>query len=245
VAQLVYIDETGSSGRGASRQPLLRLVGVVVDEGAVAALSAGLSEIEQQHCSVVGVSTREFHGTDLWHGSGRWAGLSPDQRMAIYEDAIALLSSLRIWVSYSSIHKQRLEERWGSGAADNAYVLALQFLLEKIDPLWGTKKIVVADEAKEHELRAIGMVANLQTVGYGAISGAQLTNVIDTIHFVDSRVSAGVQMADLIAFLFQRADRGRESHPAAQEGRDRMLSAIADRCASWRETWPTATSVYR
>ena len=44
----------------------------------------------------------------------------------------------------------------------NAYRLALQFLLEKIDMLDRQNRIVVADEAKEQQLRAIKMVADMQ-----------------------------------------------------------------------------------
>lgn len=78
------------------------------------------------------------------------------------------LTSLKSDVVHASIHKQRLHDRHNGVADDNAYLLALQFMLEKIDSYYTSGlKILIADEAKEHQLRAIRMVADLQDWGGG------------------------------------------------------------------------------
>lgn len=210
----------------------------MVHEDAVTDLNSGLRDVERRHSTLMRVEPREFHGNELWQGTKNWSSLTAPDRLAAYEDAISLLRDLDLSVAHASIHKAHLETRWGEGAARSAYLLALQFLLEKIDLLWGEKKILVADEAKEHELRAVRMVSDLQQWGRGEVAGIQLTHTIDTIHFVNSRVSPGVQMADLVAYLLQRGQRGTEAHPDAQAGRDRMIGTIWEKTVTWREAWP-------
>ena len=93
-----------------------------------------------------------------------------------------------------------------SGAAEkNAYRLALQFLLEKVDVLGSERKVLIADEAKEQQLSAIRMVADLQKWVGGEVTGRQLRTVIDSLHFVASNASPGVQLADLVAYAIQRS----------------------------------------
>lgn len=219
MARFVYIDETGSVGTGGRRQPYLTLVAAIVDEEMVQQLSASLEQVAWDHLGWL-PSDFEFHGNEIWNGSGHWASKSPPELLAAYEAAIALLDSCNVDIAHASIHKARLSARYGGAADGNAYRLALQFLLEKVDALGSARKVLVADEAKEQELRAIKMVADLQRWGGGEVPGRRLSTVIDSLHFVPSHASPGVQMADLVAYAIQRSRR-RESHPngpSASEG---------------------------
>lgn len=239
VARLVYIDETGSVGRAAKGQPSLILVGVIVNEDKVQPLSSALVQVAMDH---LGWRPAEFelHGYEIWSGRGYWNRKSPAERMAAYEQAISVLSDLEIEVAFSSIHKQRLHDRYAGGADRNAYLLALQFLLEKVDSYSSHLKIVIADEAKEHQFRAIKMVADMQAWGGGEVPGHPLQTVIDSMHFVASHSSPGVQLADLVAFILQRKGSGRDTHPEAVAGLDRLFSAVMDHARTWREEWPRA-----
>jgi len=167
MAQLVYIDETGSVGRGASGRPLLTLVAVLVDEARVQPLAKAFQKVAWDHLGWLPTDF-ELHGTEMWGGSEYWDGKSNDELIAAYEQAISVLDELEIDVVHASIHKQRLHDRHNGVADDNAYLLALQFMLEKIDSYYTSGlKILIADEAKEHQLRAIRMVADLQDWGGG------------------------------------------------------------------------------
>lgn len=236
VAKLVYIDETGSVGTAARRQPYLTLVATIVDEEQVQPLSEGMQRVAWAHLGWLPADF-EFHGSEMWHGTKHWTGKMPTELLAAYEDAISLLDTCDIDIAFSSIDKQRLTARYGGGADANAYRLALQFLLEKVDRYSSERKILVADEAKEQELGAIKMVADLQNWGAGEVPGRKLKTVIDSLHFVSSHASFGVQMADLVAFILQR-ERVSEHHPNAQAAKDRMLTTINDHCQTWREPWP-------
>lgn len=237
MARLVYIDETGSVGRGARSQPKLMVVAAMVDETQVQALNESLEDVAMTHLGRCPADF-EFHGNEVWHGSKYWKGKDPPELLAAYEAAIALLGTHDIDLAYSSIHKKRLNDRYGGAADANAYRLALQFLLEKVDSYSRDLKILVADESKEQELRAIKMVADLQSWGGGEVPGRKLRTIIDSLHFVPSDASSGVQMADLVAFLLQRRARA-EGHPDVDASKARMLATISDHTRTWRGTWPT------
>lgn len=237
MARLVYLDETGSVGKGANKQPLLTLVAVLVDEDNVQSLVKALQQVARDHLGWLPADF-ELHGNEVWSGTGYWKGKTYDERIAAYEQAIAVLETLGIDVSHASIHKQRLHDRYYGAADRNAYLLALQFLLEKIDAYWPQNKILIADEAKEHQLRAIRMVADMQEWGGGEVPGRQLRTIIDSMHFVSSRASAGVQLADLVAYALQRKWNAWDSHPNAVAAISRIVMVIADHTRTWREDWP-------
>lgn len=238
VAMLVYIDETGSVGRGAKRQPLLTLAAALVDESTVQPLTDAMQQVAFDH---LGWAPRdlEFHGNEIWNGKGYWADKTPSELIAAYTDAIDILEDLEIEVSYASIHKQRLHDRYGGGADQNAYLLALQFLLEKIDANWTQSlKILIADEAKEYQLGAVEMVGRLQDWGGGQVPGRKLRTVIDSMHFVSSHASPGVQMADLCAYALQRYENRWDTHPDAQQAISAIYTKVMTRVSTWREPWP-------
>ena len=141
-------------------------------------------------------------------------------------------------VVHATINKDALNARYEGAADENAYRLALQFLLEKVDRVNRDNKVLVADEAKQEELAAIEMVANLQEWGGGEVSGTTLTTVIDSLHFVPSNHSPGVQMADLVAYVLQRSRRGIEGHPDALAAMERLTNVVSEHTVSWRQPWP-------
>ncbi|MGI5187158.1 DUF3800 domain-containing protein [Promicromonospora sp. CA-289599] len=197
MAQLVYIDETGSVGNAAKRQPYLTLVAAIVDETAVKPLTDHLSALAMKHLGWIPADF-EWHGAELWSGRGHWASkrLEHEARLAAFEDVIGLLPTVRIGVAFASIDKRRLHDKYEGRYDRNAYLLALQFMLEKLDiwrPTPEVLRVLIADEAKQEQLKAIEMVADMQRWGFsGVVPGRQLTSIIDSMHFVDSRHSPGV-----------------------------------------------------
>ncbi|NEA53549.1 DUF3800 domain-containing protein [Streptomyces sp. SID13666] len=237
MAHLVYIDETGSVGKGANKQKLLTLASVLVHEDKVQPLAEKFRQVAWKHLGWVPADF-ELHGNEIWNGTGPWRSLTPAGLIAVYEDAITVLNDLDVGVSYASIHKERLRTRYGGDADGNAYLLALQFLLEKIDSRYAGNKILIADEQKEHQLRAVKMVADLQDWGGGEVPGTKLKTVIDSMHFVSSHASPGVQLADLVAYALQRHWNERDSHPDAKAAIGRITDVISQHTGTWREPWP-------
>ena len=237
MASLVYIDETGSVGKGANKQPHLTLMAVMVDEAQVQPLAKRVKEVAWKHLEWVPADF-EFHGNEVWNGQGPWKGKSPEELIAVYEDVMGLLEEFDLHLAHASIHKQNLHEKYSGSADENAYRLALQFLLEKIDRYGTTLKILVADEAKEQRLKAIKMVADLQDWGGGEVPGRNLRHIIDSLHFVESQASPGVQLADMAAFAYQRHKNKWDTHPNAQEAIARIYSVINNQTRTWRDVWP-------
>jgi hypothetical protein len=237
MAQFVYIDETGSVGKGASKQPYLTLAAVLVSEGKVQPLARAMREVAFNHLGWLPADF-EFHGHEIWGGTGWWSEKEPPELIAAFEAAIDLLESLDLSIVHSSINKAELHYKYDGAADANAYLLALQFLLEKIDAFGSQNRIVIADEAKEHQFRAIKMVSDMQQWGSGEVPSRKLRTVIDSLHYVQSNASFGVQMADLVAYILQRSQRNSEKHPDAAVALARLRNKITYHTVTWREPWP-------
>ena len=241
MAEFVYIDETGSVGRGGRQQRYFTLVAVVVDETAVQALAGRLREIASGHLDPL-PDGFEFHGNEVWNASGCWQNKVPPDLLAAYEDVIGLLEELAVHVVYASIDKSILHDRYDGRADANAYRLALQFMLEKLDA-WRTRqalRVLIADEAKQEQVKAIEMVADMQQWAGGEVPGRQLRSIIDSMHFVQSCHSPGVQLADMVAFILHRARLASQGHPDADAAVERMRLVIADWTPTYRQPWPAS-----
>ncbi len=175
---------------------------------------------------------------ELWNGKGEWEGKAPFALLAAYEDGIGLIEQHSVSIAHSTIDRQGLHDKYAGEYDAGAYRLGLQFLLEKVDLLPGLK-VVVADESKEQEIEAKGMVAQLQELGGGEVPGGQLKSVFDSLHFVQSNESPGVQLADMVAYLFHRTRlTATENHPDALASRQRMLNIIDTNTRTYRMVWP-------
>jgi Protein of unknown function (DUF3800) len=237
MVQFVYIDETGSVGKGGAKQPYLTLAAVLTPEDQVQPLARAMRAVAFEHLGWL-PKDFEFHGHEIWGGTGWWSEQEPPELIAAFEAVIDLLGRLDLSIVHSSIDKVELHAKYNGHADGNAYLLALQFLLEKIDR-WGSQnRIIIADEAKEHQLRAIKMVAEMQEWGGGEVPGRTLKTVIDSLHYVQSNASYGVQMADVVAYIIQRSRRNSEGHPDASAALARLQRKITDRTITWREPWP-------
>lgn len=241
MAELIYIDETGSTGKGARNQPLLTLAAAIVPETQVQPLATSLRKLAFKHLGWV-PKDFEFHGVEVWGGAGHWNDKTPTELLAAFRDVIDLLVTHEIQVAYASIHKSRLHKKYNGSADANAYLLAMQFLLEKIELRGSSElKIVVADEAKEHESNAIKLVSDLQSYNVGVVPGKKLKRIIDSVHFARSSDSPGVQMADMVAFALQRKQYQKDSHPEAVAALDGIYEAIISARLTYRDVWPSGS----
>src|SRR4030095_4899688 len=100
----------------------------------------------------------EFHGNQVWGGSHHWEGKTPTEQITAYLEVMDLLNTCLIDVAYASINKAGLHDKYDGAHDDNAYRLALQFLLEKVDRNLGDAlKVLVADEARAEGVHAVKM----------------------------------------------------------------------------------------
>ncbi|MCP4303562.1 MAG: DUF3800 domain-containing protein [bacterium] len=237
MARLVYIDETGAPRGNLTNHRYLQIVAAIVDEEHVRGLGESLQQTAMNHLGWFPAGF-EFHGNQLWNGNGEWDGKAPTELLAAYEDVIGLIDQHCISIAHSTIDRQRLHDKYHGGFDGSAYRLGLQFLLEKVNQLSGLK-VLVADESKEQEVEAKDMVARLQEWGGGEVPGRQVTSIIDSLHFVQSHESPGVQIADMAAYLLHRVRlTATEHHPDVLASRQRMLNVINSNTETYRMTWP-------
>lgn len=129
MAQFIYIDETGSVGTGSAQQPYLTLVAVIVHEDKVRPLAAA-RKVAFNHLGWL-PDDLEFHGHEIWGGTGWWSEEQPPELIAKYEAAIALLDELDISLAHSCIDKARLHARYGGSADANHIGWRRSFSLKK------------------------------------------------------------------------------------------------------------------
>lgn len=227
-------------------QPIHWLVAVLVPEDQVLPLSHAVEALLS--LSRTDARLPELHGADLFGGKNDWAGVDPAERVRIYGSALRLLAEHDCVIAHASIDKTKLSE--SVSGRTTPHLLALQFLVEKIDAYLRSQKdpirqraLLVADETNEHEAFAIGMVAGMQATGLGIVPGRIIGQVIDTVHFVRSDVNRGVQLADLVAYALNRVTRAKRA--GAPSGRGD--SALVDMCTeyvwplvrTYRQRWPS------
>lgn len=243
---LAYVDESGNTGARLDDpdQPIHWMVAVVVPEEHVRGLAIALDGV----VATIGAreGSAELHGSQLFGGDGEWKGVKPQVRINVYREALALLATHDCFVAHSTIDKRRL-----AGAhhgATSPHVMAFQFLAEKLDayvnrqtdPL-RQRLMLIADETHEHSAFQIDLVSQMQRGRAGIGSGRTLLNIVDTVHFVDSRTNRGVQLADLVAYAFNRSRRVRakEKPSAGDTAIQAMLSEhVQPRVRTYRATWP-------
>jgi hypothetical protein len=89
-----YMDEAGNTGRNLAdrSQPIHLILTVAMDEAYVRPVHERMRDIARRHCpGICENADFEFHGHALFAGSGPFDGMTPDQRIAIYDDVLATI----------------------------------------------------------------------------------------------------------------------------------------------------------
>jgi len=229
---IAYIDETGHTGDRLDDpdQQLLILAAVMVEDLQVQPLARSMRSLAAEF------GVRELHGYDMFHGKNGWAGVSTEVRISACGRALDFLKAHECKVTHATIDKFELSVQYADPVSP--YLLGLQFLCEKVEKrASGELVLAVADEAKEHEVRAIGLVSEMQEWGVGVIPGHQLDHIIDSLHFVDSEANPGVQLADLVAHALGQSQR-HDNHPKALPVIQAHMWTISARVTYYRGRCP-------
>ncbi len=193
---LCYLDESGNTGSRLDdpRQPYHYLVAVMIGEHKVSQLSERLDELAAGAATTAKVV--EYHGQELFAGSGPWDGVEPHVRIGEYEKALAVIAEVGAHIAHASINKPGLAQR---GAWASPHLYALQFLTEKIDgwiasnadPLC-RRGLLVADQNHQEEQYAFELVREMQKSGgpIGSLLGIARTteHIVDNVYFEPPRV---------------------------------------------------------
>ncbi|MDR8020051.1 DUF3800 domain-containing protein [Nesterenkonia aerolata] len=247
---LVYLDESGNTGSRLDDpyQPVHWIAAVLVPEEQVLALRRSLDGVVAR--ALPDLVSEELHGAELFSGRGAWSALSPAARVAVYEEALATLSTHDCVVAHASINKTRLRP----STSHAPHLLAFQFIVEKIQQYISTHKepmrqraLLIADETDEHNHFQLDLLRDMQDGDGGVGFNLTLRNIVDTVHFVESDTNRGVQLADLVAYGLQKQGRNRQQRANGEivsRGNATLEQMIEDlvlpHVHTYRSTWPSA-----
>lgn len=172
------------------------------------ALDQLMAVISAEHNSAI-LPSEEFHGTDLFSGKGIWREITKGERYrnSVLDRAFDVLSGVEFSIILQGVDKKRLKDRYS--LPDDPRRLALKFLIEKIDRKleeFDSFGIIICDEtgsALEKDAYR-ELLREIQVYDTGGAYARKIVRIVDTLHFVSSKKSRGIQAIDLITFLHRR-----------------------------------------
>lgn len=179
----------------------------VMDDTAEMKLSASLKSILEDVADLGISPDAEFHGYDIFHGSGDWAPLSGQIRRAIkiYSDVVDAVAESGAIVFFSGVHSAKLVKRYGP-LAFHPHEVVMHNILGSLDEFLERKDQrvkVVADKVQEQSLREKRM-ADFKAKGTMGYKSRTLERIFFPFEWAPSSRYRGLQASDVLLFMYQR-----------------------------------------
>lgn len=210
---LAYMDESGNSGtKSDPNQPIHLLGCLLVEESCIRPFEEAIHAIAVKHFPDKAEEV-ELKGSELFAGSGAFKALPPDTRIEIAKSVLeATLTHATAW-GYTGIIKKR------SYANDHPHRICFSLLLEGLQDYLAALEglgLIVADEYNEISRTIIHDLHRIKTNGtFWGYKRIVATNVVDSVHFVQSRDNRIIQAADLVTYLTLKKKRITDAKIAA------------------------------
>ncbi len=254
---MFYIDESGNTGASFNTdQPIHWLVAIGVTPVSIKKIEYRMLNLASTYFPQRARQPNfEFHGSDLFSGRGDCQGISPFDRIIIYEEILGLLKPHDCALFVRGIDKAKYRDYAATKGYEtkHPHELASQFLFEQIDE-WleansGFGKemygLLVADEQKEVARKTIENFAHWRdsaTLGYRSRT---LKFLIDTIHYVPSHDSWLIQLTDCVAFVrnrYARIQREKGTNSSDHNDSDKAIIKLwensCQECIVTDRIWP-------
>ena len=205
---LLYLDESGDVTRSSEKHFVL--AGIAVFERQVHWLQKGLDDL----VATIGhpePSSLELHGNAIWGGrkGSWWRKLPLEKRRAVITDGLKSAQSLlpaqrRLFGVAVDKDALSLEDpvEYAFLQIAQRFNLFLQRRRHRREPQMGL--IVMDDSSYETRLQSLASRFNTSNHQWGT-----MTNLADVPFFVDSKVTRGIQYADLVAYaMWRKYERG-------------------------------------
>ena len=209
---LCYVDESGDTGqgRGCSRHLLL---------GAAALFEGRWSYVQKDfedlltHWFPIPPRPREIHSSDVRAGRNEFAALQRPQRQALLSDAYRIVTSLldtEVRLFTIVVDKADWFARHPRKTGEDLYEHAFEDLVSRFDLFLrrryaegqASKGIMICDPCSSGLTTALK--AALRRFQSAGTRWANLYNVVETVLFLESHESPGLQMADLCSYAVWR-----------------------------------------
>jgi hypothetical protein len=171
----------------------------------------------------------ELHAHEIMSGKGSWAALRGQHRsaIAIYQRALTNVAGLPGIVCVRGVDIPRLRARYRY--PDPPHRIVLQHVLEEVSACGrrqGRQVRVVADELPDQDSHTTEVETYRQL---GTIAGrpARLAHIETPITFACSATTPGLQVADLIAYLYRRYDGHVEKDPRTRAEVEKLWQTLA------------------
>lgn len=199
--KLIYIDESGNTGKVVdSSQPIHLLGALIIEDTQVRAAEEAIRELGKKW---VGNDAKkydfEFKGYLIRGGREFFSKFTPEEGICIVHDLLAILEKTNCFIGYAAVDKEK------SRASEHPHRLAFIFLIERIQDLLKNEDelgLVVADKNKELEQNLISDLEYYKEkdTRFGW-RPTKIENVIGSLHFVDSKNDPLIQLADVVSFF--------------------------------------------
>jgi hypothetical protein len=207
--QFIFIDETGNSGFDLDNeeQPFHILFGVVIEHRTLPTIQNELLRIAKDHYESFDKSDFEFKGFDLYKGKAFNKNKKVDERIAITEKVFEIFRKYELKTITIIIDKQHLKNKYKNPM--HPHQLAFRFMVEKFESyLIENQKfgLMVCDEIKEHEQSLIEDLESFKRQGtsIGSYDNIVPQNILDSVHYVKSHNSWGIQLSDVGTYFVSK-----------------------------------------
>lgn len=229
-----YIDDAGNTGNNLSdtAQPVHYVGALIVPEDHWSGVASDMKDI-RKHARQRGYKGRvlEFHGTEVFQGrkGSGWESVTFVERMGIYGSCLEILKTRELSLLLGCCDKPKLKARYKH--PEHPHALAMWLCLERIARYanaCNTLTMMVADDCSE-SVRHISRKALSDYRKTGAPFGMTLdfSNLIDTVHFMNSAESAHIQLCDMALFAIRRYEATQD--PKIQSLAIAALGRVRDR----------------
>jgi len=232
-----YLDESGQSGSSLTdpAQPLLLIGAILVPETSWKTTQAAVRSLKREFAAELNLPLEdvELHGTELFGGKGIWRKVPKDQRLLWYRKCIDILAAQGLQLAIGACDKRKLAARYSNPL--HPHYVALFLCLERIAKYAKESEqlaTLIADDCSQ-DLRQLSKKTLKQYRESGAPFGPtqDISSIVDTFNFVDSRESEHLQLCDLALFAIRR-------FRALQDDMDGIYGAVS------RQVFSSATMPY-
>ncbi len=255
---LAFLDESGNTGHNLHdlTQPRHYIAAVLVAENQVNEMEKQIFDYRDELCKELSMDTLdEFHAGEIIHGKKKWRKVPMEKRIEIFEKVFAVLASCDAKVFHVTINKKFM-----SKTSDRPQQFAFQYIFEDIDAWIGRQKtddplrqrvLLVADENKPEEADTYNLVVAMKKGGgpVGSSHGLnrRTSNIVSNVFFLDSQLSAGIQLADMVAYVKNKYDRAIDKEKADRTKLESIFKRLWDDYiirheTGNRKTWPNRST---
>lgn len=199
--------------------------GVLLEARDAAAASAALDDIVRgAYAAGVCPYDAELHATEIVDAKRGWKG-DAGARFAVLEQTLEVLALHNIEVITHGANLRAFEAQYGKDASP--YKWEFSNLLERLNERLHARDeyaVVIADQHDQYRDTLQAGVLEMRGYGTGGYRHQKLSRVVDTVHFVDSKLSRMTQLADVVAYVYRR----RRSVPTEKDPRAEALAQRLD-----------------